>query len=162
MRSLKCDPAETTRASHIDSPHQGQRGRSLTNTIEVKAKSEWGMTLSRLAERLLRRTPRKGNCGLKGVTASLAFPQVAHTAMIDVFRPFRRERLFATLSAFIHRAWGSNVGDDAIGMKRHGDVPHAVARIVCATFFEPRSQFLSSENLSEQSSRIGAKAFPES
>jgi hypothetical protein len=50
VRSLKCGPAETTRVSHIDSPHERQRGRSLTNTIEVKAKSEWGMALSRSAE----------------------------------------------------------------------------------------------------------------
>ena len=111
MRSLKWGPTETTRASHIDLPHQGQRGRSLTNTIEVKAKSEWGMTLSRFAEchlgyaALLSR-----NGGLIGVTASLAFPQVAHTVIIGVFRPFRRERLFATLGAFIQ----PDVGDPSL------------------------------------------------
>jgi hypothetical protein len=68
----------------------------------------------------LRRTPSKGNGGLKGVTAGLAFPQVAHTVIIKVFRPFRRERLFATLGAFIQPTWGTNLWNDAIGMKRHG------------------------------------------
>ena len=165
MRSLKCGPAETTRASHIDSPHKGQRGRSLTNTIEVKAKSEWGMTLSRLAERLLRRTPRKGNCGLKGVTASLAFPQVAHTAMIDVFRPFRRERLFATLSAFIHRARGSNVGDDAIGINDTGTFLTRLRALYARRFLSPDPNFYLQKtyrNSQAELELITAKAFPES
>ena len=110
MRSLKCGPAETTRASHIDSPHEGQRGRSLTNTIEVKAKSEWGMTLSRLAERLLRRTPRKGNGGLKGVTAGFALPKMARPALIDVFRPFRHEHLFRRIG----RIQSPDVGEQCL------------------------------------------------
>ena len=36
--SLKCGPGATTRTSHIGSRHEGQRGRSATNTIEVKTK----------------------------------------------------------------------------------------------------------------------------
>ncbi|MGB9351266.1 MAG: hypothetical protein WCB61_15445 [Pseudolabrys sp.] len=33
----------------------------------------------------LRRNLRKGNSGLKGVTAVFAFPQMAHAAIINVF-----------------------------------------------------------------------------
>lgn len=46
LRSLKRDPVSRTRISHIGSPHQGQRGRSATKTIEFKAKSVRGMVRS--------------------------------------------------------------------------------------------------------------------
>ena len=42
LRSLKCGPVWTTLTSHIDSPQEGQCGRSVTNTIEVKTKSVRG------------------------------------------------------------------------------------------------------------------------
>ena len=48
----------------------------------------------------LRRTPRKGNGGLKGVTAGFALPKMARPALIDVFRPFGNDQLRATLGAF--------------------------------------------------------------
>jgi len=68
----------------------------------------------------LRRNPRKGNCGLKGVTAIFALPKMAHAAIINVFRPFRHEQLCATLGAFSHRTWGSNFWNNAVGIKGHG------------------------------------------
>ncbi len=42
LRSLKCGPVWTTLTSHINSPQEGQCGRSVTNTIEVKTKSVRG------------------------------------------------------------------------------------------------------------------------
>jgi hypothetical protein len=47
LRSLKCGPVWTTLTSHIGSPQEGQRGRSATNTIEVKTLSLRGTAGSR-------------------------------------------------------------------------------------------------------------------
>ena len=99
------------------------------------------------------------------MTASLAFPQVAHTAMIDVFRPFRRERLFATLSAFIHRTWGTHLWNDAIGMKRHGTFLTRLRALYARRFFNPRPNFYlqkTHRNSQAELELITAKAFPES
>ena len=71
MRSLKCGPVSTTRTSHISSPHQGQRGRSATNTIEVKAKSECGMARS-VPRRLVKPGCRR-SCSRSADLASYCF-----------------------------------------------------------------------------------------
>jgi hypothetical protein len=49
----------------------------------------------------------KPDGGLEGVAAGFAFPQMAHPARIDVFRPFGGKQLLATLGAFddAARAW---------------------------------------------------------
>ena len=47
LRSLRCGPVWTTLTSHIGSPQEGQRGRSATNTIEVKTQSVRGTASSR-------------------------------------------------------------------------------------------------------------------
>ena len=85
--------------------------------------------------------------------------------MIDVFRPFRRERLFATLSAFIHRTWGSNVGDDVIGMKRHGTFLTRLRALYARRFLTPDPNFYlqkTHRNSQAELELITAKAFPES
>lgn len=43
---------------------------------------------------------RKANGSFKGATARLAFPEVPHIVLIDVFRPFRHEQPLATFGAF--------------------------------------------------------------
>jgi hypothetical protein len=113
----------------------------------------------------LRRTPRKGNGGLIGVTASLAFPQVAHTVIIKVFRPFRRERLFATLGAFIQPTWGTHLWNDAIGMKRHGTFLTRLRALHARRFLTPDPNFYlqkTHRNSQAELELITAKAFPES
>jgi hypothetical protein len=47
LRSLRCGPVWITLTSHIGSPQEGQRGRSATNTIEVKTQSVRGTASSR-------------------------------------------------------------------------------------------------------------------
>src|ERR1039458_1829278 len=44
--------------------------------------------------------------GLEGVAAGVAFPQMAHAAVIDQFRPFRHEQVVAALRAGDLRAGG--------------------------------------------------------
>jgi hypothetical protein len=89
----------------------------------------------------LPRTPRKGNGGLKGVTAGFALPKMARPALIDVFRPFRHEQLFAALGAFNHRTWGSNVWTDAIGLKRHGTFLTRLHALYARRFLNPIPTF---------------------
>lgn len=60
LRSLQRDPVSRTRISHIGSSHQGQRGRSATNTIEFKAKSVRGMVRSHNRKAVL--TSCRGCC----------------------------------------------------------------------------------------------------
>ena len=75
------------------------------------------------------------------MTASLAFPQVAHTVIIKVFRPFRRERLFATLGAFIQPTWGTHLWNDAIGVKRHGTFLTRLRALHARRFLTPDPNF---------------------
>jgi hypothetical protein len=46
---------------------------------------------------------RKTDQRLEFVTAGLAFPQMPHTARVQIFRPFRQENRLPALSAFIDR-----------------------------------------------------------
>src|SRR5664280_3554021 len=43
------------------------------------------------------RSFREADGGLEGIAAGVALPQMAHAALIDQFRPFRHEQVFATL-----------------------------------------------------------------
>ncbi len=52
---------------------------------------------------------REANGGLEAVATVLAMPKVAHTAGIEIFRPFRDEQLLAALSTFERRAWVSEI-----------------------------------------------------
>src|SRR5450756_3239161 len=45
---------------------------------------------------------REVDGGLEGVAAGVAFPQMAHGAVIDQFRPFRHEQVVAALLSLIH------------------------------------------------------------
>src|SRR5450830_2013951 len=64
---------------------------------------------------------REVDGGLEGVAAGVAFPQMAHAAVIDQFRPFRHEQVVAALRAGDLRtvAWGLY---SAAAVKIHGGI----------------------------------------
>ena len=84
LRSLRCGPVWTTLTSHIGSPQEGQRGRSVTNTIEVKTKSVRGTASSRSGADGARRARGAGYCTFNGLVlaARAALDAGARTVLI--------------------------------------------------------------------------------
>jgi hypothetical protein len=85
----------------------------------------------------LGRSLGKRNCRLKGVTAALTLPKMAHAALINVFRQFRRKQPFATLRTFSYHTCASSLWDDAVGMKGHGTFLTRLPAFYVRHFFIP-------------------------
>src|ERR1035441_8613065 len=79
---------------------------------------------------------REVDGGLEGVAAGVAFPQMAHAAVIDQFRPFRHEQVVAALRAGDLRAvaWGL-CGAAAVKIHRGASSKFIVAPRLIPLFF---------------------------